>query len=112
MRQFTRLAIYCWCLLSGATLWAADDSGARHWAFRAPTRPGLPPVKNGGWVRGDIDRFILARLEEEGLSPSPQADRVALIRRLSLDLIGLPPTIEQVDAFLEDRAERTYERVV
>ena len=62
----------------------------------------VPAVKNVAWPRGDVDRFILARLEKEGLAPSPEADRVTLLRRLSLDLIGLPPTIAEVDAFLAD----------
>ena len=62
----------------------------------------LPAVKNAAWVRNDLDRFILARLEKEGVAPSPEADRVTLIRRLSLDLLGLPPSPEEVDAFLND----------
>ena len=69
-----------------------------HWAFKAPVRPAEPKVKNQPWIENPIDRFILARLEKENLSPSPEADRITLIRRLSLDLIGLPPTIGEVDA--------------
>ena len=68
-----------------------DDAKLRHWAFQPPLRPALPKVKDEPWVRTPIDRFILARLEKEGLKPSSEADRVTLIRRLSLDLIGLPP---------------------
>jgi hypothetical protein len=83
-----------------------------HWAFRGPTRPPLPPVRNAGWTRNSIDRFILARLEKEGLAPSPEADRVTLIRRLSLDLTGLPPTIQEVDNFVADKGDRAYEKVV
>src|SRR5262245_21027441 len=83
-----------------------------HWAFRAPKRPALPAVKNMAWVRNDIDRFVLARLEKEGLSPSPEADRATLIRRLRLDLTGLPPTPAEVDAFLSDRRPDAYERLV
>ena len=75
----------------------------KHWAFIAPKRPALPQVKNSHWPPNPIDPFVLARLEKEGLKPSPEADRVTLLRRLSLDLIGLPPTIEEVDAFLADR---------
>ena len=78
-----------------------------HWAFVPPVRPALAAVKNAGWCRNPIDCFILARLEAEGLEPSPEADKVTLIRRLSLDLIGLPPSIEQVDAFLADRPPRS-----
>src|SRR5439155_14713472 len=66
-----------------------------HWAFVTPKRPPLPAVKRAAWVRNPIDRFILARLEKEGLSPSPEADRITLIRRLSLDLTGLPPTPQE-----------------
>jgi hypothetical protein len=83
-----------------------------HWAFRPPVRPPLPKVKNEAWAGNAIDRFVLARLEQEGLAPSPGADRATLIRRLSLDLIGLPPTVQEVDAFLADRSSRAYEKVV
>src|SRR5690349_4069838 len=65
-----------------------------HWAFKAPVRPALPDVKNKEWIRTPIDAFVLARLEEEGLKPSPEADAVTLLRRASLDLIGLPPQVE------------------
>jgi hypothetical protein len=90
----------------------ANETNVRHWAFRAPTRPDLPPVKNEKWVRNPIDRFILARLEKEGLVPLPEADRVTLIRRLTLDLIGLPPTVKEVDNFLADKSDKAYEKVV
>jgi hypothetical protein len=91
---------------------ALANEGSGHWAFQAPRRPPLPAVKNPAWVRNEIDRFLLARLEREGLTPSPEADRLTLIRRLSLDLLGLPPTPEEVDAFLADRADGAYERLV
>jgi len=90
----------------------ADDGKASHWAFRAPQRPELPAVKGAAWARSPIDRFVLARLEKDGLAPSPEADRVTLIRRLSLDLTGLPPTPKEVDDFLADKSERAYEKVV
>lgn len=83
-----------------------------HWAYAAPSRPTLPAVKEAGWARNEIDRFVLAKLEQEGLRPSPEADRATLIRRLSLDLIGLPPTPEEVDAFVADTAADAYEKVV
>src|SRR5438094_725806 len=83
-----------------------------HWAFVAPKRPALPAGKDTAWPRNPIDRFILARLEQEGLRPSPEADRRTLIRRVSLDLTGLPPTVEEVEAFLADRKPGAYERVV
>src|SRR5688572_16534615 len=63
----------------------------RHWSFAAPLRPAVPAVKNTRWLRNPIDAFVLARLEKEGLVPSPEADRRTLIRRLHLDLLGLPP---------------------
>ncbi|MGV3721531.1 MAG: DUF1549 domain-containing protein, partial [Actinomycetota bacterium] len=85
---------------------------ARHWAFVPPTRPALPKVKDEKWVRNPIDQFILARLEQEGLKPSPEADRPTLIRRVSLDLTGIPPTPAEVDAFLADASPNAYEKVV
>jgi hypothetical protein len=91
---------------------AAGNGKEQHWAFRAPQRPELPRVKNPGWVRTPIDRFILALLDREGLAPSPEANRVTLLRRLSLDLTGLPPTVKEVDDFLADKSERAYEKVV
>ncbi len=83
-----------------------------HWAFETPQKPSLPTVKNAGWVGNEIDRFILARLEAEGLSPSPPAARTTLIRRVTLDLTGLPPTLREVDAFLADSSKEAYEKVV
>jgi len=84
----------------------------KHWAYIPPQRPALPKVSQAKWPANAIDRFILARLEKENLSPSPEADRVTLLRRLSLDLIGLPPTIEEVDAFLKDKSKKAYEKQV
>jgi hypothetical protein len=84
----------------------------KHWSLIPPKHHTIPALKNAGWVRNDIDRFILARLDKEGLTPSPEADRRTLIRRLSFDLIGLPPTPEEVDAFLADKAPDAYEKVV
>ncbi len=82
-----------------------------HWAFRAPVRPAEPNVKDSAWVRNAIDRFVLARLEREGIRPAPEADRVTLIRRLTFDLTGLPPTPHDVDAFLADARPDAYERL-
>src|SRR5438093_3766376 len=91
----------------------ADDGQEKpHWAFVAPVRPPLPQVKHADWARNPIDYFVLAKLDKEGLIPSPEADRVTLIRRLNLDLIGLPPTIAEIDAFLADKSDQAYERVV
>ncbi|MFN3651714.1 MAG: DUF1553 domain-containing protein [Armatimonadota bacterium] len=84
----------------------------KHWAFVSPTRPELPAVKNTKWPRNPIDRFVLARLEREGLKPSPEADRRTLIRRLSFDLTGLPPTVHEVEAFVGDPSPDAYEKLV
>ncbi len=95
------------------TRWIAEGAEYQeHWAFRRPTAPPIPVVKDGRWPRNPIDAFVLDRLEKAGLRPSPEADRATLIRRLSLDLIGLPPTIAEVDAFLEDSRPDAYERLV
>jgi mono/diheme cytochrome c family protein len=83
-----------------------------HWAFKPPVRPPVPIVKAKTWVRNPIDNFVLARLEQEHLKPSPEADRITLIRRLSLDLIGLPPSIKEVQEFVADKRPDAYERVV
>ncbi len=92
---------------------AADAKDPRqHWAFKPPVRPHVPAVKNKNRVRTPIDNFILARLEKEGLKPSLEADRVTLLRRLSLDLIGLPPTIAEVDAFLADTSSNAWDKQV
>jgi len=83
-----------------------------HWAFVPPQRSATPKVKDAAWVQNDIDAFILARLEQEGLKPSTQASKETLLRRLSLDLIGLPPTPEEIDAFLKDTDVKAYEKQV
>ena len=98
-----------------ATLRKWIEQGARwsgHWAFTAPQRPELPPVSRPEWVRNPIDAFVLARLEREGLAPSPEADKVTLLRRLSLDLIGLTPSIEEIDAFLADESPNAWQQQV
>jgi hypothetical protein len=85
------------------TRWiAAGATYEPHWAYVPPRRPPVPAVGAGAWPRNDIDRFVLARLEAEGLAPRPEADRAVLARRLALDLTGLPPTPEEVDAFVAD----------
>ena len=93
--------------------WIAEGAEyAQHWAYVKPTRPTPPAVKDATWPINDIDRFVLARLEQEGLHPTPPADRYALIRRLSLDLTGLPPTIEEADRFAADTRPDACERLV
>jgi mono/diheme cytochrome c family protein len=83
-----------------------------HWAFVKPQRPAIPEVNRKSWPRNAIDCFILARLEQEGLQTSPEADRFLLLRRASLDLRGLPPSREEIDRFTRDTAPGAYERVV
>jgi len=93
--------------------WILDGASYQtHWAFVAPTRPAEPAVQRVDWVRNPIDRFVLAKLESEKLGPSPEADRAILIRRLSIDLLGLPPTPQEVDAFMADPDEKAYEKLV
>ncbi|HEX8911327.1 MAG TPA: DUF1553 domain-containing protein [Humisphaera sp.] len=83
-----------------------------HWAFARIDRPAPPPVNHAQWVRNPIDAFVLSRLEREGLEPAPEADRRTLARRLSLDLVGLPPAPADVDAFVADKSPDAYERYV
>ena len=83
-----------------------------HWAFITPKRQSLPVVSHSEWPRQPLDRFVLARLEKEGLSPSPEADKSALLRRVSLDLTGLPPTPEEQASFLADSSDNAYEKQV
>jgi len=83
-----------------------------HWAFTPPTKTPLPPVQHAAWPRNDMDRFILAKTEARGLTPAPEASRETLIRRVTLDLTGLPPTPEAIDQFLLDNSSDAYERLV
>jgi len=93
--------------------WIAEGASyAEHWSFVKPLRPPLPPVKQTAWPKNGIDHFILARLEQAGLVPAPEADRYTLIRRLSLDLRGLPPTPKEVQAFVNDHSADAYEQLV
>ena len=93
--------------------WIAEGAEYKaHWAFEKPERPAVPEVKGADWARNAIDGLVLAKLEASGLKPAPEADRATLIRRLTLDLTGLPPKPEEVDAFIEDTAPDAYEKVV
>src|SRR5437660_5616661 len=83
-----------------------------HWAFKPPVRPPVPNGKNRKWTRNPIDHFVVARLEKEGLKPSPDADRATLIRRLNLDLTGLPPTPKEVDEFVRDKSPEACDTLV
>ncbi len=90
-----------------------DTAGApKHWAYSKPARPALPSVKDSAWVKNSIDRFVLAKLEQKGLKPSPQAPKETLVRRLYLDAIGLPPSPAEVDQFVNDQRPDAYERLV
>ena len=91
------------------------DTGApwdTHWAYVPPKHPDPPATRRAGWARNPIDQFILARLEREGLQPSPEADKTTLLRRVTYDLTGLPPTPADIDAFLADKAPDAYEKRV
>jgi len=93
--------------------WVAEGGEYRpHWAFIKPEPQALPTVKQANWPRSPMDLFVLERMEREGLAPRPEADRTTLIRRLSLDLTGLPPKPEEIDAFVADPAPNAYERLV
>ena len=95
------------------TQWIAEGAEYEpHWAYVKPTRPAAPDTKNPKRARNPIDAFILHTLEARGIQPSPEADKRTLLRRLSLDLIGLPPTPEEVEAFLKDWSPKAYERQV
>ena len=88
------------------------DKGEPHWAFVPVARPELPPTSDPAWARNPIDRFVLARMEAEGVKPVGLADQRTLLRRLYLDLIGLPPTVNEVRRFLNDRSPEAVARVV
>jgi mono/diheme cytochrome c family protein len=90
----------------------AEAPAKKHWAYVKPVRPEVPAVKRSDWVKTPIDAFVLARLEQEGLAPSPETTREALLRRVTLDLTGLPPSPEEIDAFLADTSAGAYEKVV
>ncbi|MEZ6057230.1 MAG: DUF1553 domain-containing protein [Planctomycetaceae bacterium] len=95
------------------TRWVEEGAQYQpHWSFITPEKPPVPQVDDGGWARNDIDRFVLARLQAHGLKPSPEADRATLIRRVALDLTGLPPTVEELDRFLADSSEAGYSQMI
>ncbi len=99
--------------IDGGAPWPEDaGAGKKHWAYEHPGFPAPPQVRNSKWPRNAIDHFVLARLESEKLKPSPEAGRAILLRRASLDLTGLPPSLEEVDAFLSDKSVDAYEKVV
>ncbi len=101
-------------LFSAVLVHAADaapnptDAAKDHWAFKAPSRPAIPHVQNQKWIRTAVDNFVLARLEKENIQPSPEADKITWLRRVSLDLTGLPPTPAEVDAFVADSSSGAF----
>jgi hypothetical protein len=93
--------------------WIAQGADYKlHWSYVTPQRPERPAVRDAGWARTGIDYFILQRLEQAGLKPAPQADRTTLIRRLTLDLTGLPPTCKEIDEFVNDASNDAYDNLV
>jgi mono/diheme cytochrome c family protein len=98
--------------LGGAAERKASLHGSDHWAYQPPKRPPPPKVSNRAWARGPIDLFIAAEHEKRGLEPVPEADKPTLLRRVYLDLIGLPPTPEEIEAFLNDTSHNAYEKIV
>jgi len=96
----------------GMTIAATDSAKNTHWAYQPIKRPEIPQIAAGGTRRNAIDAFIQARLERQGIGPAPEADRATLVRRLSLDLTGLPPTPEEVETALGDKSDTWYEKVV
>ena len=93
--------------------WIAQGAKwSQHWAFVPVATPALPVVSSPGWPANDIDHFVLARLDAEGLRPSPEADRATLLRRASFDLIGLPPTLAELDAFVNDTSPGAFESAI
>src|SRR5437660_1340550 len=119
----TKELVSCCLALMGATatgMTAPSDNGEvaftpkerAHWAFQKIAHPKPPKVERADWVRNSIDAFVLAELETKGLRPAPPADKITLIRRATFDLIGLPPTPEEVDAFLADDSAKAFDKVV
>ena len=84
----------------------------KHWAFVSPVKASLPEVINKAWPKNEIDYFVLHRMEQEGLSPNEQADKERLLKRVSLDITGLPPSLQMMDNFLADSSENAYEKIV
>jgi mono/diheme cytochrome c family protein len=95
------------------TRWIAQGAKwQKHWSFIPPSRPDLPAISDRSWPRNPIDYFVMARLDREGLKPSPEADKGTLLRRVSFDLTGLPPTPSELDAFVHDTTPGAYEKAV
>lgn len=112
--RFLKLASLIICLLVFSLFYSSDTHSqpTQYWAFRKPVHSPSPPVKNSAWVKNPIDAFVLSKLEEKGLQPSPSADKRTLLRRVTFDLTGLPPTPDEINAFLTDKSPDAYEKVV
>ncbi len=110
LRKAETAKIRAW--IDAGAKWPEDFKEGKHWAYVPPKQAPLPKVSLASWPKNEVDRFILARLEEEGLKPSPEADKGTLIRRVTLDLTGLPPKPEEVKAFLSDTSPQAYEKLV
>jgi hypothetical protein len=118
MSSYTRFKAVLVVLALACGVWAATGDlpftkeQLNHWAYQKVQKPKVPMVKKRAWVKTPVDAFVLAKLESKGIAPSPRADRIALIRRATFDLTGLPPTPEEVKAFLEDNSPNAFEKVV
>ena len=105
-------------LLATGMAWAAKkdaidiEAGRKHWAYQPLKEPAIPEVTDAAWPANDVDRFILAKLESAGLQPGPDAKKITLVRRLYFDLIGLPPTPEEIARFVDDKSPDAYENLV
>jgi hypothetical protein len=108
----SRTPIVAFAVACLAVIPSAKGQAADHWSLRAPVRPEVPAVRDAKWVRNPIDAFVLARLEQGKLSPAPESERRALIRRVSFDLTGLPPAPEEVESFVSDPSPDAYEKLV
>jgi Protein of unknown function (DUF1553)/Protein of unknown function (DUF1549)/Planctomycete cytochrome C len=98
--------------INEGAVWPTNVSAPKHWSYVAPVRTSAPAIKNKNWPKNEIDRFVLARLEKEGLRPSPEAEPGRLLRRVYLDLIGLPPSPDEIARFVADKSPDAYERAV
>src|SRR5688572_5797644 len=107
-----RHALYSCLMLLTLTAAASTPAASDHWAFQPVKSAPLPKVQTRNWANNPIDFFILQSLESKGIQPNSQADKITLLRRAYLDLIGIPPTPAQVQAFLENKSPRAYETVV
>ncbi len=118
MGSATRIKAVLVTLALLCSVWAWADElpftpeQLNHWAYKKVQKPAVPAVKNRAWAKNPVDAFVLAKLEEQSLAPAPRADKVTLLRRATFDLTGLPPTPEEVSAFLADKSPRAFEKVV